>query len=156
MATAVMQPEAFSSPMNTNKRKREGSEQSDGGRAHRSQEVNGEARRSNEAVMHISEQLLQSIAENEQQEGDEDNQRTAEAALNTHMPQNNYPAPDSTFDNSSTNHYGLPFTEGNGISNSASTELQAARNGPIGGLKPAVGTHEWHAQRKNNHKEGMF
>ena len=155
MATTVMQSEPYSPSLNTNKRKRDSSDQADGGRAPRSQEVNGEGRRPNDATMsQISEQLLQSLGQNGETTPDEENQRTAQAALNTPMQPGSYPAPDASFDSGSSGHYGLAFPDGTDLTPSTASQLQAARESTLNVNKPAVGTNEWHTQRKNNHKEG--
>lgn len=152
-----MQSETYAPNLNTNKRKRDNSEQADGGSAPRSQEINGEERRSNEATMsQISHQLLQSLGQNGGATPDEDNQRTAQAALNAPMQTTNYPAPDASFDSGSAGHYGLSFADGNDMTASTASQLQAAREVTLNVNKPAVGTNEWHAQRKNNHKEGKL
>jgi hypothetical protein len=157
MTTTVMQSETFSPALNTNKRKRDTADHADGGRGPRSQDINGEGRRPNEATMsQISEQLLQSLAQNGDSTPDEENQRTAQAALNTPMQPGSYPAPDASFDSGSSGHYGLSFPDGTDMTPSTASQLQAAREVTIGGgNKPAVGTSEWHVQRKNNHKEGQ-
>lgn len=155
MSTTIMQSESYSPTVNTNKRKRDTSDQADGGRAPRSQEINGEARRPNEATLsQISEQLLQSINQNGDSTPAEENQRTAQAALNTPMQAGSYAAPDASFDNGTSNHYGLSFSDGNDMTPSTASQLQAAREVTLTVNKPAVGTSEWHVQRKNNHKEG--
>jgi hypothetical protein len=155
MATTVMQSETYSPTLTTNKRKRDSSDQADGGRAQRSQEINGEGRRSNDATMsQMEEQLLQSLGQNGNSTPDEENQRTAQAALNTPMQPGNYPAPDASFDSGSSGHYGLSFPDGNDLTPSTASQLQAAREVTMSVNKPAVGTNEWHALRKNNHKEG--
>jgi hypothetical protein len=157
MATTVMQSDTYSPTLNTNKRKRDSSDQADGGRALRSQEVNGEGRRANEATMsQISEQLIQSLGQNGDSALEEENQRTAQAALNTPMQSANYPAPDASFDSGSSGHYGLSFPDGNDMTPSTASQLQAAREVTMGVNKPAVGTNEWHVLRKNNHKEGQL
>lgn len=152
---AVMQSETFPPMANTNKRKRDSADQADNGRVSRSQEVNGEARRSNDATMsQISEQLLQSLGQNGEATPDEESQRTAQAALNTPMQPGSYPAPDPSFDSGSGGHYALSFPDGHDMTPSTASQLQAAREVTLNINKPAVGTNEWHAQRKNNHKEG--
>ncbi|ERF68344.1 hypothetical protein EPUS_06759 [Endocarpon pusillum Z07020] len=149
-----MQSETFSPALNTNKRKRDTADQADGGRAPRSQELNGEGRRANEATMsQISEQLIQSLGQNGDSTIDEENQRTAQAALNTPMQPGSYPPPDASFDSGSSGHYGLSFPDGNDMTPSTASQLQAAREVTMSVNKPAVGTNEWHVQRKNNHKE---
>lgn len=150
----MMQSETYPPNVTTNKRKRDSSDQADGGRAPRSHELNGDVRRSNEATMsQISEQLLQSLGQNGGSNPDEENQRTAQAALNTPMQTGSYPPPDASFDTGSASHYGLSFADGSDMTPSTASQLQAAREITIGVNKPAVGTNEWHAQRKNNHKE---
>lgn len=157
MTTTIMQSETYSPTLNINKRKRDSSDQADGGRAPRPQEINGEGRRSNEATMsQISEQLLQSLGQNGEPTPDEENQRTAQAALNTPMQPGSYPPPDASFDSGSSSHYGLSFPDGNDLTPSTASQLQAAREVTMSVNKPAVGTNEWHAQRKNNHKEGKL
>lgn len=47
------------------------------------------------------------------------------------------------------NHYGLEPYQGN-----AGMEPQSARSQEGNGVKPAVGTDEWHKVRRDNHKEG--
>lgn len=154
-ATAtVMQSETHSPAPNTNKRKRDNADQAESGRVPRSQEINGEARRSNDPTMsQISEQLLQSLGQNGDSTPDEENQRTAQAALNTPMQSGSYPAPDVSFDSGSSGHYGLAFPDGHDMTPSTASQLQAAREVTLNVNKPAVGSTEWHAQRKNNHKE---
>jgi hypothetical protein len=155
MSTTVMQSETYSPTLNTNKRKRDNADQADGGRALRSQEINGEGRRANEATMsQISEQLIQSLGQNGGSTLEEENQRTAQAALNTPMQAGSYPAPDASFDSASSGHYGLSFPDGNDMTPSTASQLQAAREVTMSVNKPAVGTNEWHVLRKNNHKEG--
>ncbi len=155
MTTTVMQSESYAPTLTTHKRKRDSSDQADGGRAPRSQDINGEGRRANEATMsQISEQLLQSLGQNGDSAPDEENQRTAQAALNTPMQPGSYPAPDASFDSGSGAHYALSFPDGNNLTTSTASQLQAAREVTMSVNKPAVGTNEWHVQRKNNHKEG--
>jgi len=155
--TTVMQSDTYSPTLSTNKRKRDSSDQADGGRALRSQEINGEGRRANEATMsQISEQLIQSLGQNGDSTLEEENQRTAQAALNTPMQSGNYPAPDASFDSGSSGHYGLSFPDGNDMTPSTASQLQAAREVTMSVNKPAVGTSEWHVLRKNNHKEGQL
>jgi hypothetical protein len=154
MATTVMQSETYSPTLTTNKRKRDSSDQADGGRSQRSQEINGGGRSNDAAMSQMEEQLLQSLGQNGNSTPDEENQRTAQAALNTPMQPGNYPAPDASFDSGSSGHYGLSFPDGNDLTPSTASQLQAAREVTMSVNKPAVGTNEWHALRKNNHKEG--
>jgi transcriptional regulator CBF1 len=152
-----MQSENYSSPtLSTNKRKRDSSDQADGGRAPRSQEVNGEGRQrtNDDGMSQIQQQLLQQLGQNGDSTPDDENQRTAQAALNTPMQQGNYPAPDASFDSASSAHYGLSFPDGTDMTPSTASQLQAAREVTMSANKPAVGTTEWHVQRKSNHKEG--
>lgn len=149
-----MQSEAFSPSLTTAKRKRDSSDPADGGRSTRSQEINGDGRRSNDAtISQISEHLLQSLAQHGEPAPDDESQRTAQAALNTPMQSGTYPAPDASFDSGSSGHYGLPFPDGNDMTPSTASQLQAAREVTLGMNKPTVGTKEWHTQRKHNHKE---
>jgi hypothetical protein len=151
-----MRSGTYSPNLNTNKRKREASDHADSGNAQRSRDTDGDDKRANEATMtQISHQLLQSLGQNGSSTPDEDNQRTAQAALNTPMQTSNYPAPDASFDSASSGHYGLTFADGTDVTPSTAAQLQAAREVTLNVNKPAVGTNEWHAQRKNNHKEGM-
>ena len=155
MATTIMQSETYSPTLITNKRKRDSADQADGGRAPRSQEINGEGRRPNDVTMsQISEQLLQSLGQNGESTPDDENQRTAQAALNTPMQGGSYPPPEASFDSGSSGHYGLSFPDGTELTPSTASQLQAAREVTLNVNKPAVGTNEWHTQRKNNHKEG--
>lgn len=102
----------------------------------------------------ISEQLLQSLAQNGETTPDEENQRTAQAALNAPMQPGSYPPPDAPFDSGSGTHYALSFPDGTDLTPSTASQVQAAREMTLNVNKPAVGTNEWHTQRKNNHKEG--
>ncbi|EHY57011.1 basic helix-loop-helix protein [Exophiala dermatitidis] len=141
---------------NSNKRKRGPSEQDDG-RDAKQQNTNGDHDPVNYAA------LLQGI---DAMTGQDDSTRTAQAALAAPMEQSNYPEP--------TQYEGGPgmptgFEDANQTSLSqmspgqgmpsgapgmptAQQALLEARGGS-GAQKPAVGTAEWHQQRKDNHKE---
>lgn len=159
--TAISLLQNDHSTMSTNKRKREGGDHNDSSRLTRSRDTNGDAHdpdKSSPELSQIHQQLLQGIS---QQNGvqDDDNTRTAQAALATPMGGSSYPPPDS-FDSASSMAQGLPFDDPSQSSpiygmGSTAQQLQAAREAQnVNSNKPAVGTPEWHKQRKDNHKEG--
>lgn len=111
--------------------------------------------------MNIDQQLLTHVA---QSNGlTDDNTLTAKAALAAH-PQNKYPPPpDTGFDSTGQLGHGLTFGDemnqaaslpGHGP-NSTAAAVYAAREAQSMNSKPTVGSAEWHALRKNNHKEGI-
>ena len=106
----------------------------------------------------IDQQILQHVGN---QNGlTDDNTLTAKAALAAHAPHSKY-APDQF---GGPGHLGqeLQFTEAidSGLTDSVQTSTaaavyaarEAAHN--LNNTKPVVGSPEWHAIRKNNHKEG--
>ena len=100
-------------------------------------------------------QLLQNLANTESSPPTEDNQRTAQAALSSTMQSGNYPNPEPSFDSAASEQYGMPYGDMSDLTASTQSQLQAAREvTTMNTNKPAVGSTEWHAQRKNNHKEG--
>ena len=149
------------SPLPTNKRKRESIDQLDASRALRSQNTNGDAGNSSDGDL-AALQMLQSLVQNGLQD-DDDNTKTARAALATPMQQPSYPPPDSSFDTGSSLQHGLPSFDDvshspsggfNAISPSTQALMAAREATTMNSNKPAVGTAQWHQQRKDNHKEG--
>lgn len=143
MATAIMSSPLMSNNHNSNKRKRGPGEQ-DMGRNIKAQNSNGDHDPNYAALLQGIDATL----------GD-DSSRTAQAALSHPVGQSAYPEPG--FDGTT----GLPpgFDDGSsGVSQSLGPGAQAlydARQGQGQTTpKPAVGTNEWHQQRKDNHKEG--
>lgn len=153
-STALQTEEYTSLP--SNKRKRDGSEQDDNPRTGR-QSTNGDSS-SGHSSDQIRQHLLQAIGQSNGVQED-DNARTAQAALASSMPAATYPPPDASFD---TPTHGLPFADDanqsppSGMMGPTAHALYAAReqSTPTHGSKPAVGTPQWHQQRKDNHKEG--
>jgi len=89
--------------------------------------------------------------------GADDSTRTAQAALAAPMGPPSYPEPNA-FDGASGLASG--FDDSNlsvtmGTSTAQALNDARASQGQ-GGNKPAVGTAEWHQQRKDNHKEGKM
>ena len=138
-----------------NKRKRDLVDSGESNRALRSQpqEANGNAADAVDPDMsQMGVQLLQNLTENGDQIPHQDNQQTAQAALQTSQ----YPNPDQSFDGAGDSQYALTYgSDGADITQSTQAQLQAARDvTATNAAKPAVGSNEWHVQRKNNHKEG--
>jgi hypothetical protein len=113
--------------------------------------------------INIDQQLLTHVAPSNGLP--DDNTLTAKAALAAH-PQNKYPPPpDGGFDGTGQLGHGLTFGDemnqaasslsGHGP-NSTAAAVYAAREAQSMSSKPTVGTAEWHALRKNNHKEGIL
>ena len=108
----------------------------------------------------IHQQMLQGLG----QSGlpDDDNTRTAQAALATPTQNTGYPNPDNSFDSPASLPHGMSFEDGNESTGawdrmvnpmgSTADALMAAREATS--TKPTVGTPQWHQQRKDNHKEG--
>ena len=80
--------------------------------------------------------------------GEDDSSRTAQAALATPVQPNAYPEPGS-FDD-------MPGSGGSFEDGTPANQGQIYHTPGQSVGKPAVGTDEWHQQRKNNHKEGMY
>lgn len=115
--------------------------------------------------LNIDEQLLTHVAQSNGMPDDNTLTANAKAALAAN-PQNKYPpGPDTGFDGQIS--HGLPFgdqlthaTGGlgqhAGPHESTAAAVYAAREAQSMSTKPTVGSPEWHALRKNNHKEGLF
>jgi transcriptional regulator CBF1 len=116
--------------------------------------------------LNIDEQLLTHVAQSNGMPDDNTLTANAKAALAAN-PQNKYPpGPDTGFDGQIT--HGLPFSDqlthgAGGLPSHAAPHEQstaaavyAAREAQSMTTKPTVGSPEWHALRKNNHKEGSF
>ncbi len=154
----AMAPNTLPSPP-TNKRKRESIDH-EGQRPPKSSNTNGDSgNTTNDEDINL--RLLQGLGEDE-----DENTRTAQAALATPLQNSTYPqVPEASFDSATGMHHGLssfddssnsPPTGFSAITPTAQL-LSAARdaNTPMNHNKPAVGTPQWHQQRKDNHKEGM-
>ena len=92
-------------------------------------------------------EMLQGITQHGIPSGD-DSSRTAQAALATPLQGNAYPEP-GNFD--ALPGSGAAFEDGSPANQSQIFHTSGQSVG-----KPAVGTDEWHQQRKNNHKEGGY
>jgi hypothetical protein len=156
----MMPPNNLHPPSNTNKRKRESNDVMDGSRR-KSQNTNGDTGNDNDDELSL--QLLQGIGQEALREGDDANTRTAQAALNAPMPQNTYPPPENSFDGATGMPHGLssfddgsnsPPTGFNAITPTAQALMDARQATTTNHNKPAVGSQQWHQQRKDNHKEG--
>lgn len=112
--------------------------------------------------LNIDEQLLTHVAQSNGMPDDNTLTANAKAALAAN-PQNKYPpGPDGGFDGQIT--HGLPFGDqlshatggipSHGPHESTAAAVYAAREAQSMNTKPTVGSPEWHALRKNNHKEG--
>ncbi|KAL1967668.1 hypothetical protein VTN77DRAFT_2925 [Rasamsonia byssochlamydoides] len=118
-------------------------------------------------LSNIDQQILQHVGS---QNGiSDDNALTAKAALAAHPSQNKYPPPpDAGFDSTANLTHGLTFgDEMNQVNqvnqasmappshgpSSTAAAVYAAREAQSMNSKPTVGSPEWHALRKNNHKE---
>jgi transcriptional regulator CBF1 len=144
----MMPPNNLHPPSNTNKRKRESNDVMDGSRR-KSQNTNGDTGNDNDDELSL--QLLQGIGQEALREGDDANTRTAQAALNAPMPQNTYPPHGlSSFDDGPNS----PPTGFNAIPPTAQALMDARQATTTNHNKPAVGSQQWHQQRKDNHKEG--
>lgn len=114
--------------------------------------------------LNIDEQLLTHVAQSNGMPDDNTLTANAKAALAAN-PQHKYPGgPDTGFDGQIS--HGLPFTDhqlthstggltSHGPHESTAAAVYAAREAQSMTTKPTVGSPEWHALRKNNHKEGM-
>ncbi|OKL64200.1 hypothetical protein UA08_00271 [Talaromyces atroroseus] len=112
--------------------------------------------------LNIDEQLLTHVAQSNGMTDDNTLTANAKAALAAN-PQNKYqPGPDTGFDGQIT--HGLPFSDQlthatGGLPShatpheSTAAAVYAAREAQSMTTKPTVGSPEWHALRKNNHKE---
>jgi hypothetical protein len=148
-------------PSNNNKRKRESSDVPDGSRSRKSQNTNGDVSNDNDAELQLH--LLQGLSQEALQEEDDANARTSHAAMNASMQHNTYPPPENSFDSASGLPHGLssfddgsnsPPTGFNAITPTAQALMAARGETTTNHNKPAVGTQQWHQQRKDNHKEG--
>jgi hypothetical protein len=157
----MMPPNNLQTPSNNNKRKREGSDALDGSRSRKSQNTNGDVRDDNDDELQLH--LLQGLSQEALQEEDDAHARTNHAALNTPMPQNTYPPPENSYDSATGLPHGLPSfddssnspsTGFNAITPTAQALMAARGETTTNHNKPAVGTQQWHQQRKDNHKEG--
>ena len=146
---------------NNNKRKRDSSDMLDGSRSRKSLTTNGDVTNDNDEELHL--QLLQGLGQEVLQDQENDSARTAQAALSTGMQHNTYPPPDNSFDSATGLPHGLSSFDDSsnspptGFSAITPTQqaLMAAREATTPNHnKPAVGTQQWHQQRKDNHKEG--
>lgn len=113
--------------------------------------------------LNIDEQLLTHVAQSNGMPDDNTLTANAKAALAAN-PQNKYQTgPDGGFDGQIS--HGLPFadqlthtgglTSHGGPHESTAAAVYAAREAQSMTTKPTVGSPEWHALRKNNHKEGV-
>lgn len=157
----MMPPNNLQPPSNNNKRKRESNDVLDGSRGRKSQNLNGDGRDENDEELQLH--LLQDLSQEALREEDDTNARTNHAALGTSLPQNTYPPPENSFDSATGMPHGLSSFDDNanssptGFSSITPTAqaLMAARGETATNHnKPAVGTQQWHQQRKDNHKEG--
>ena len=154
-ASPGLQTEGYTS-LPSNKRKRESSEQAENAKRD-GQSTNGDSTpgHSSDQIRH---HLLQAIGQSNGVQ-DDDNTRTARAALASSIPTATYPPPDASYD---TPTHGLSYADESNQSppaaliGSTAHALYAAREAstPTHSSKPAVGTAQWHQQRKDNHKEG--
>lgn len=157
----MMPPNNLQPPSNNNKRKREGSDTLDGSRSRKSQNTNGDVGDDNDDELQLH--LLQGLSQEALQEEDDAHARTNHAALNASMHQNTYPPPDNSYDGATGLTHGLssfddssnsPPTGFNAITPTAQALMVARGETTTNHNKPAVGTQQWHQQRKDNHKEG--
>jgi bHLH factor len=127
---------------NTNKRKRAGDQ--DVGRNAKLQNTNGE----HDAYSALLQGLDPTGAE-------DDSTRTAQAALAAPMNQSAYPEHPTFVDGAAA--LSSAFDEGSpsALPNLGSAQALIDARGNQSN-KPAVGTAEWHQQRKDNHKEGKI
>lgn len=144
MATAIQSSPMPSSP-NSNKRKR-------GLNDH---DNNRNVKQQNASLQDTSSEpnyaaLLQSVQDPMQ--GHDANAQTAQAALNTSLPHSQYPHPDP-FDSSQLTSFDDAAVNSAAMANSPTA--QALYDARMQTQKPAVGSTQWHQQRKDNHKEGM-
>jgi len=130
------------------------------GSRRKSQNTNGDTGNDNDDELSL--QLLQGIGQEALREGDDANTRTAQAALNAPMPQNTYPPPENSFDSATGMPHGLSsYDDGsnssptafNSITPTAQALMDARQANTTNHNKPAVGSQQWHQQRKDNHKE---
>jgi hypothetical protein len=146
-------------PSNNNKRKRESSDLLDGSRLRKSPNTNGDAVEMNDEELQLH--LLQGLSQEALQE--EDDARTNHAVLGSPMQQNTYPPPENSYDSGTGLPLGLttfddsshsPPTGFSAITPTAQAVMAAREANTTNHNKPAVGTQQWHQQRKDNHKEG--
>ena len=158
---SMMPPNNLQPPSSNNKRKREGSDVLDAPRSRKSQNTNGDVRDDNEAELQLH--LLQGLSQEALQEEGDAHTRTNHSALNTPMPQNTYPPPENSYDSAAGLPHGMttfddssspPQTGFNAIAPTAQALMVARGETTTNHNKPAVGTQQWHQQRKDNHKEG--
>lgn len=139
---------------NNNKRKR-GSADQDAGRNAKAPNTNGDHDPDNYVA------LLQGI---DDMAVPDDSTRTAQAALAAPMEQSAYPEPNqyegppgmpTGFEDTNQSPIpGMPTGQGIQPAPGMGSAQQALLDARGGAQKPAVGTAEWHQQRKDNHKEG--
>jgi hypothetical protein len=158
---SMMSPNNLQPPSNNNKRKRESSDALDGSRLRKSQNTNGDASNDNDEELQLH--LLQGLSQEALQEEDDANARTSHAAMNASLQHNTYPPPENSFDSATGMPHGLssfddvsnsPPTGFNAITPTAQALMAARGETTTNHNKPAVGTQQWHQQRKDNHKEG--
>jgi len=150
MATATA---VRSSPLPTSNKRKRGPSDQDGGRNVKAPNTNGDGVLGDASGFTAVHQMLQGIDHNGVTSGD-DSTRTAQAALATPMQPSSYPEPGS-FDGHG---HGMGGAYDDGSQSSAQggpgSTQQALYDARQNANKPAVGTAQWHQQRKDNHKEG--
>ena len=165
-ATAVRSSNPHLSP--SIKRKRDSTDHLDSGRSLKPHHTNGDLGDNSNDDDNATFQMLQGLQHATALQSQEDeNARTAQAALAAPMQQQTYPPPEHSFDSSSNALHALtsfdddPNSSPTGFSaiSPSSQALMAARDattamGHNGHVKPAVGSPQWHQLRKDNHKEG--
>ena len=153
--SAALQNEGYA-PVTSQKRKRDENETDESGRAVRQHTTNGDTPTTAPSSDHLQERLLQAINQANGVTSD-DSARTAQAALATPMATHTYPEP---YDPQA--HVLPPYGDdpshspSGGLIGSTPYSLHTGREAstPLNQPKPAVGTPQWHQQRKDNHKEG--
>ncbi|KAI1611941.1 hypothetical protein EDD36DRAFT_270153 [Exophiala viscosa] len=126
-------------PTNNNNKRKRGPDQ-DAGRNAKIQNTNGEQ----DAYSALLQGLDPTGAE-------DDSTRTAQAALAAPMNQSAYPEPPA-FDGAAALSSAFDESDSSALPNLGSAQALIDARGNQGN-KPAVGTQEWHQQRKDNHKE---
>ncbi|EXJ83736.1 hypothetical protein A1O1_07362 [Capronia coronata CBS 617.96] len=140
--------------MNNNNKRKRGPGDQDVGRNAKAPNTNGDHDPDNYVA------LLQGI---DDIGGSDDSTRTAQAALAAPMEQSSYPEPHpydgatgmpTGFEDANQGSLaGMPTGQGMQPTQGMASAQQALLDARGGAQKPAVGTAEWHQQRKDNHKE---
>jgi len=129
----------------SNKRKR-GLGDQDAGRNAKAQNTNGDHEPNYAALLQGSLQGMDGLT------GADDSTRTAQAALATPLGQSAYPEPTS-FDGAAGMTNAFDENSPSAMTGMGSAQALLEARGGNNSNKPAVGTQEWHQQRKDNHKE---